>query len=71
MRKSPDTIKQEILDFIKNNDSPIGLPIKDIAKGVGLSNTTASKYLESLVSGKRLKRKTIGNVKLHYLNQVK
>ncbi len=57
-------IKIKILDLLEKYNQ--GLSIDDVARFLKISRTTAAKYLEVLVETDKIKRREVGNTKLHY-----
>ncbi|MBI2675597.1 MAG: hypothetical protein HYX24_04010 [Candidatus Aenigmarchaeota archaeon] len=65
MAKEKKGLKEKISMLLTRHR--YGLSIDEIARMVGISRITASKYLAVMEAEKRLSVRAIGNTKLHYL----
>ena len=57
--------KEAILNLLKKNTD--GLTISDISKILGFSRNTVSVYLAELKGGDKIRIRSVGIAKLHYL----
>ncbi len=58
-------IDNKVLELLEKYNQ--GLSIDNIAKVLEISRTTAARHLDVLVTAGKLKRRDVGNTKLHYL----
>ena len=57
--------KEAIINLLKKNTD--GLTISDISKILGFSRNTVSVYLAELKGGNKIRIRSVGIAKLHYL----
>jgi len=60
-------IREKIIQVIKKH--PEGLTMTEIAKLVGMSRLSISKYIYELHGAKKIRIRRIGKIKLCYLNK--
>lgn len=64
MKSEKTDYKAQIVDFLKNN--PSGQTISDIAKGIGASRMTVSKYVSILEATEKIVPKKIGAYTIYF-----
>jgi len=60
--------EEKIMEVLEK--TTIGLSISEVAKALKISRMTAARYLDRLVAEKKVYRRKIGAVKLHYKTEM-
>ena len=60
------SVEEDILKILRK--SPISLTIEEVAKKVGITRQTTSKYLLYLEGRGAVKRRDVGSAKLYYIS---
>jgi DNA-binding IclR family transcriptional regulator len=66
--KGAEDVKGRVLELLKQA-YPLDLPIKEMARRLGISRTTASKYVAVLEAEGRIECRVVGRAELYRLKQ--